>query len=341
MSPVPTVIIRTVEPATFYAGVKKRPGPRKRPISEKALAPPRPIQTPHRSYTVKFKLRVLSYWRHTRLPIGPTQTRQPSRSEVSRRFKIPLSNLTRWKANEVLLTKSGNDMRSIRNSQPRKWVDMERALYTRFIERRKSGKIVRRSWFRKNAKDFLERINHNIPEPFRFSNSWFQNFLSWHNISLRFGTNKASKIPTDYLDTIVNWLQYTRANSEVRPDNQFGAGDSVEAVGRYRLRNICNMDQTPIPFEFLTGQTYNTVGEDTVWIKSSKQNGLDKRQATLQLTVFADAVPRVQPLIFFRGQGVGGSIIAESRHYHPRVVVKFNPTAYANSENILEWIDEQ
>jgi hypothetical protein len=64
------------------------------------------------------------------------------------------------------------------------------------------------------------------------------------------------------------------------------------------------MDQTPIPFEFLTGQTYNTVGEDTVWIKYSKQNGLDKRQATLQLTVFADAVPRVQPLIFSGARGL-------------------------------------
>lgn len=101
------------------------------------------------------------------------------------------------------------------------------------------------------------------------------------------------------------------------------------------------MDQTPIPFEYLSGQTYNQTGEKTVWIKSSKQTGLDKRQATLQLTVFADAIPRVEPLIFFRGLGVGVTVVAEMKNYHPRVVVKFNPTAYANLESVIEWIDEQ
>lgn len=101
------------------------------------------------------------------------------------------------------------------------------------------------------------------------------------------------------------------------------------------------MDQTPILFEYLSGQTYNSTGEKTLWIKSSKQSGLDKRQATLQLTIFADGIPRVEPLIFFRGLGVGVTMIAEMKHYRPHVVVKFNSTAYANSENVIEQIDEQ
>ena len=62
---------------------------------------------------------------------------------------------------------------------------------------------------------------------------------------------------------------------------------------------------------------------------------------TIQLTVFADEVPRVKPLIFFRGQGTGGTILTERRGYDPRVIIKFNPKAYANSSNIVEWLDEQ
>ena len=60
-----------------------------------------------------------------------------------------------------------------------------------------------------------------------------------------------------------------------------------------------------------------------------------------QLTVFADAVPRVKPLVFFRGMRIGGGVVKEMESYDPRVVVKFNMKTYANTENFLQWIDEQ
>ena len=120
-----------------------------------------------------------------------------------------------------------------------------------------------------------------------------------------------------------------------------GQGDLLAAIGRYRLQNICNMNQTPVPYEFIEGHTYNIKGEKTIWMQSSQTSGWDKRQGTIQLTVFADGVPRVKALIFFRGKGIGPTIITEMRQYDDRVVVKFNPTTYANSENIVSWLDEQ
>lgn len=39
--------------------------------------------------------------------------------------------------------------------------------------------------------------------------------------------------------------------------------------------------------------------------------------------------------------GVGAQFVLESKTYDPRVIVKFNQTAYANSGNIVEWLDEQ
>jgi hypothetical protein len=100
------------------------------------------------------------------------------------------------------------------------------------------------------------------------------------------------------------------------------------------------MNQTPIPFEYLDGRTYNKTGEPTVWLQSS-QSGRDKRQGTIQLTIFTDEEPYVKPLIFFYGIGVGTRILAEMKGYDPRVVVKFNPKAYTNAENMVEWLHEQ
>lgn len=96
------------------------------------------------------------------------------------------------------------------------------------------------------------------------------------------------------------------------------------------------MDQTPLPFEYSSGQTYDIVEEKIIWIKASAQSGWDKHQATFQLTVFIDGVPGVKPLILYRGLGVSTAILGEITEYDPHVVVKFNSTAYANSKNIIE-----
>ena len=58
------------------------------------------------------------------------------------------------------------------------------------------------------------------------------------------------------------------------------------------------MDQTPLPFSFTNGGTY----ADTVWVHGGA-SGLEKRQCTAQITVFADGEPRVKPLLIFRGKG--------------------------------------
>ena len=138
----------------------------------------------------------------------------------------------------------------------------------------------------------------------------------------------------DLFNTLANFSHFNRRNSQIRD------GDRPATIGRYWLGNICNMDQTPLPFEFLSTQTYNTKGEKTVWIKGAT-SGWEKRQATLQLTVFADGGNYVKPLIFYRGKGLGPGVQREMREYDPWVVVKFNPTAYANSGNMVEWLQEQ
>ena len=61
------------------------------------------------------------------------------------------------------------------------------------------------------------------------------------------------------------------------------------------------MDQTPLPFTFCGGATYADTGDESVWVRGGGA-GLEKRQCTAQLTIFADGKTRVKPLLIFRGQ---------------------------------------
>ena len=58
------------------------------------------------------------------------------------------------------------------------------------------------------------------------------------------------------------------------------------------------MDQIPLPFVLDDGKTYEIKVVKEVWAQS-EQSGLDKQQATVQLTVFADGVDRVRSTVIF------------------------------------------
>ena len=72
-------------------------------------------------------------------------------------------------------------------------------------------------------------------------------------------TNKAQQIPENSRMLVLNWLQFNRRNSQLR------LGDYSYEVGRYDLSHIVNMDQTPLPFEYLSGKTYALKGDKTIW----------------------------------------------------------------------------
>ena len=63
------------------------------------------------------------------------------------------------------------------------------------------------------------------------------------------------------------------------------------------------MDQTPLLFVLDDGKTYHKKGVKKIGAQSG-QSGLDKRQAPVQLTVFADGVDRVRPTVIFWGKGL-------------------------------------
>ena len=99
------------------------------------------------------------------------------------------------------------------------------------------------------------------------------------------------------------------------------------------------MDQTLLPFVLNDGKTFDKKGVKEVCAQSG-QSGLDKRQATVQLTVFADGVDRVRPTVIFRGKGLRISA-KEKQSYDRRVKVMYQEKAWCDQEIMKEWISTE
>ena len=96
------------------------------------------------------------------------------------------------------------------------------------------------------------------------------------------------------------------------------------------------MDQTGSPFIIDDGKTYDSKGSKDAWCKSG-QPGLDKRQCTVELTVFADGVPRINLLLIFRGKGLRMKN-TEKQQWDRRVHVASN--AWCDEDVMVKWVKD-
>lgn len=142
-------------------------------------------------------------------------------------------------------------------------IDLELAASNYALEISK-GRIVGSRWFLKNAKAiyrliYPRRISQDEVTGrfaytlFRFSNGWFQGFRRRYHIALRCKTKQAQKCPEDFRPKIEQWLKFNRRNTVINLGSDCGVPRAltIPLVGRFKLSEIANMDQTPIAFEFL------------------------------------------------------------------------------------------
>lgn len=205
------------------------------------------------------------------------------------------------------------DHRRVKFDRSGEFPAMEEQLHTEFRELRRKGLKVKAWWFRNRAKQILE--SSPSANSFKFSEGWFNGFKRRYKISLRRPTNTAQTPPNEKEGAIMAF------HKQIRKIQLSGEGDGQQEE-KFGLHAIANVDQTPLPFSFTKGPTYETTNSDTVWVRGG-QSGLDKRQCTAQLTIFADGEPRVKPFIIFRGKGKRISI-KERLQYDKRVMVHFH-----------------
>src|SRR6266516_386562 len=313
--------------------------------------------TPRRryAYTREHKLAAIDYFQTTWKKQKDGIFKNISNRFASKKLKISRKMLRHWVTSKasILQQKRG----SYRTRQPWRKVreeEMEIELNKRFIEARSQGRKITQKWVLRHARDIYGKLypdrviqhtngrNHYLG--FRFSSGWFKGFKRRYHISFRSSTKRAQKTPEELHSIIQSWLQFNRRMSVILEDSDCGIprDHSVPLVGRYKLSEIANMDQSPLPFELQKGRTYATKGSRTVALRAAR-NGWEKRQCTLQIIVFADGIARCKPLLMFHGKPTSKDRrrTAEMKKYNPGVIVIFNEKAYANTSNLTSWVKHQ
>ena len=231
-----------------------------------------------RAFTTAFKLGVLSYATNGRVDDGKGGLRAPRAKEVCVRYNLKHTRyLHRWWQEEEILLLMKPLQKRHRPSRGR-WPKLEKALVQAFADRRKEGKTVRKKWFERTAKALFLQLYPASPTIFVVSNGWFNQLLSRNEISIRVVTNKAQQTPTEYCAMIVSFLCFNRRNSQLRDGMEDTALRSAIAVGCYLLSHILNMDQTPLPWDYLEGKTYEFKGVRQCGYVHGDQGGISGKQ---------------------------------------------------------------
>ena len=147
-------------------------------------------------------------------------------------------------------------------------------------------------------------------------------FCRRYGVVLHRKTHPAQKAPEQLRNTI------TKFHSKILREQK---------RRKYEDCDFANMDQTPLPFVLDDGKSYDSTGAKEVWC-SNASSGLDKRQCTVQLTIFADGVSRARPTIIFRGQGKRISP-NEMRSWDSRVNVMFQLKAWCDENVMKVWVE--
>lgn len=315
-------------------------GPKPKPLSQRACGINKPpVKNIQRTYSDKKRLEVLAYLAQHQVysPLcGPGKRgdwRPVTIHEASVHFNISPNTIKHWKKrqNQIL-------SRERVPTNKAEWPELESELFQAFLTQRSNNKICTVWWFRRKAQAIFTTLYPDSAGMFLFSNGWWAGFRNRHNISRRRITKQATKRPEQYVEIVNLFLRFIRRVSNFgRSHNINKLCHMADHLRRFALECILNIDETPVPFEFLDGSTYDIRGQKTIAAKSDR-SGWNKRQATLILYIFADGVQRLKPKLIFHGSPTGPLYEEEKPFYSSEVTVEFNSTAYNNEESFLRWI---
>jgi hypothetical protein len=321
---------------------KNTPKPRKhRELSPShSYSLPRPVKRVERSYSRRRKQDVLLFLFHHRIPKTlntsefihrssiPAFTnssrilsgledsvedgfRRPTSKEAAVYFQIASEKTVRkwWESRDRIFGSK------IPRSVVPKWPALEEELIKRFTAARNENKIVTVHWFRRVSQQIWEQLYPHISEVFVFSHGCFWRCLHRHGIVRRRITKVATKTPQAVADVTNCFIQFVRRNScresvfasialrsSPPDDSEFTSYWKQSSLCKFPSNLIINLDKIPLPFEFLSGYSYDFKGASTMAGKSER-SGWDKRQATIILYIMADGSTPFKPVIIFHGKG--------------------------------------
>ena len=98
---------------------------------------------------------------------------------------------------------------------------------------------------------------------------------------------------------------------------------------QYPLRNIYNMDETPLRFDDPSTRTLHKIGEKTIHIRT---NGAEKKGFTVVLACAADG-SKVIPHVIFKGVRKLGDTCTQ-----PGIVTKVHRNGWMDEAGCMEWV---
>ena len=211
--------------------------------------------------------------------------------------------------------------------------DAEDELYLRVLRRRiDHGYPVNHWWLKMEFRAILNETTPPGHNNFKCSSGWAVRFCVRYRLSLQAANNIKAHDQVDRVEAIRSfhryWLHKVQ-NSQPQSDPKYG---------RFPAKRILHVDQVPLPFASAQKKTLNPINFGSCRIAGPNMSGLEKRQATLQLWIVADAEHQyVKPSLIFRGSTGPKSKLPwpeEKALYDtlPDIRVYFQKNAWADEE---------
>lgn len=154
----PAIEVARPSPALSQSSIPARSGRKAKPIAERTGEHFAGIRKRmQRSYAREFKIEVLRWWCHHKIPQGaeegePGLLPAPLMKEVSERYLVPISTLHNWRVSEdQIVSGRKGERKNRREVNFCHWPELEARLYDKYRERQEERKAVRRGLLRREA----------------------------------------------------------------------------------------------------------------------------------------------------------------------------------------------
>ena len=270
-----------------------------------------------KQYPIHTKVKLIEYWDED------FREHMGNHALAAKKFKIHRSMVWKWLGDREKIfaqaaRKSVNDLFKIRPSAQYKHQALFHQLNMDFEEARRKGYKVDHNWLWVRAIK-IKRMQEQDDEA--TIGSWcVAAFVKMFRIRSR------AKQRTKNVSKEHSIPQLTAFHGRMRAQLiRVGYNDRYHSKwGRFLPEERWNVDQSPLPFVVNSKRTYETENargnkDHKVWI-AQPGNGLEKRQASLQICIRPDGTP-ARLAIIFRGQGNITKV--EKQAYHKKVDVYF------------------
>ena len=155
---------------------------------------------------------------------------------------------------------------------------------------------------------------YNFPN-FKASAGWCTRFMDRSSLTLRQKMHIALKLPKDIDEKVHNFFAFV-----IKERKRFD----------FALKNIINMDETPMYFDMPGNTTVDKVGSKTVTVKTT---GHERHHFTVMLACQADG-KKICPMVTFKRKNM------PKETFPPGVVVKVHPKGCMDEALTKIWLDE-